>query len=110
MHVQEYNHDCPDPNARRVYLGYLDSVYFFQPSYMRTKLYHELIIGYLEYCGIMGYRYCHIWACPPKFAVSAYGNREFTFALAASVTTTFSTAIPKSRRFQRPSGYRIGTR
>ena len=70
MHLQEYGSDCPEPNARRVYLGYLDSVFYFEPSNMRTMLYHELIIGYLEYCGLLGYRYCHIWACPPKSVLS----------------------------------------
>lgn len=67
MHVQEYGVGCPEPNARRAYIGYLDSVQFFQPRELRTPLYHELIIAYLEYCRNMGFIYAHIWACPPWY-------------------------------------------
>lgn len=66
MHVQEYDHSCPPPNQRRVYIGYLDSVHFFQPRALRTPVYHELLIGYLDYCRTLGYVYAHIWACPPS--------------------------------------------
>ncbi|XP_033112096.1 histone acetyltransferase p300-like [Anneissia japonica] len=66
MHVQEYDANCPQPNSRRVYISYLDSVHFFQPSAHRTAMYYEILIGYLEYVKGIGYEWAHIWACPPN--------------------------------------------
>ncbi|CAA82353.3 Protein cbp-1 [Caenorhabditis elegans] len=66
LHVQEYGSACPAPNARRVYIAYLDSVHFFQPRELRTDVYHELLLGYLDYAKMLGYTMAHIWACPPS--------------------------------------------
>lgn len=54
MHVQEYGSDCQQPNTRRVYVSYLDSVHFFSPRHLRTAVYHEILIGYLEHVGQIG--------------------------------------------------------
>lgn len=41
---------APSPSySRRVYISYLDSVHFFQPREYRTVVYHEIIIGYMEF-------------------------------------------------------------
>ncbi|KIH48675.1 hypothetical protein ANCDUO_21252, partial [Ancylostoma duodenale] len=66
LHVQEYGSNCKDPNARRVYIAYLDSVHFFQPRELRTEVYHEILLGYLDYVKRLGYTMAHIWACPPS--------------------------------------------
>jgi E1A/CREB-binding protein len=66
MHVQEYDGRCQAPNTRRVYVSYLDSVHFFRPKVYRTEVYHEILIGYLDYAKKLGYVYAHIWACPPS--------------------------------------------
>jgi len=40
--------------TRRVYIAYLDSVYFFQPKHFRTAVYHEILIGYMDYVKSLG--------------------------------------------------------
>ncbi|XP_044749866.1 CREB-binding protein isoform X2 [Coccinella septempunctata] len=66
MHVQEYGSECPHPNTRRVYIAYLDSVHFFKPRQFRTAVYHEILLGYMDYVKQLGYTMAHIWACPPS--------------------------------------------
>lgn len=66
MHVQEYGSECAAPNTRRVYIAYLDSVHFFQPRQYRTSVYHEILLGYMDYAKQLGYTMAHIWACPPS--------------------------------------------
>ncbi|KAG4072966.1 hypothetical protein HA402_006646 [Bradysia odoriphaga] len=65
MYVQEYGSECPDPNTRRVYVEFLDSVNFFQPKPLKTDVYHEILLGYIDFTKQLGYIWLHIWACPP---------------------------------------------
>lgn len=65
MYIQEYGSECPDPNTRRVYVEFMDSVNFFQPKTFRTSVYHEIFLGYMDFAKQLGYMWLHIWACPP---------------------------------------------
>ncbi|KAF0699803.1 Aste57867_9644 [Aphanomyces stellatus] len=65
MYVHEFDQQEAKCNSRRVYVSYLDSVNYLEPAYLRTKVYHEILIGYLEYVKQRGFHTAHIWACPP---------------------------------------------
>ncbi len=65
MQVQEYGSDAPMPNTLRVYFAYLDSVHFFWPKHLRTAVYYQIILGYLDNVRKIGYTKAHIWSSPP---------------------------------------------
>ena len=65
MFVYECGDDCPEPNRNRAYISYLDSVNYFRPKRMRTAVYHEILVLYLDFIRCRGFRSAHIWACPP---------------------------------------------
>lgn len=67
--VHEYGSDCPEPNKERAYISLLDSVKLpknMLPSAYRTAIYHAITRGYLRYCGERGFRFAHIYTCPPR--------------------------------------------
>ena len=79
MYVQEYGAECAEPNRRRCYLGYLDSVKHFRPAgitafggdkngkgdSLRTAVYQEVIVQYMRYLNQRGFTSMYIWVCPP---------------------------------------------
>jgi len=65
LYVYEHGKDSPPPNQRVVYISYLDSVHFMRPRRLRTFVYHEIMIAYLDYARRRGFSTAHIWACPP---------------------------------------------
>lgn len=65
LYLYEHGEDNPPPNERCVYVSYLDSVHFMKPRRLRTFVYHEILIAYLDYARRRGFATAHIWACPP---------------------------------------------
>lgn len=65
LYVYEHDETNPFPNTRTVYVSYLDSVHYMRPRQMRTFIYHEILISYLDYVRRRGFSTAHIWACPP---------------------------------------------
>jgi len=65
LYVYEHDDKNPKPNSRCVYVSYLDSVHYMQPRKIRTFIYHEILISYLDYVRHRGFATAHIWACPP---------------------------------------------
>ncbi len=66
MYVYEYGDECPAPNRRRVYISYLDSVLYLEPSSYRTLVYQTIIVEYLRFVRSRGFHTAHIWSCPPS--------------------------------------------
>ena len=63
-------------NSNVVYLSYLDSVKYFRPegvsaaaasggASLRTFVYHQVILGYVDFVRSLGFEKMLIWACPP---------------------------------------------
>lgn len=65
MYVHEFDEQEADCNSRRVYISYLDSVNYFNPPHLRTKVYHELLVAYFDFVKLRGFHTAHLWACPP---------------------------------------------
>lgn len=66
---QEYGPDCPEPNGRRLYISYLDSVRLLRatPSTRsRTLVYHAILQGYLKAKAAAGISRAHVWVAPPQ--------------------------------------------
>jgi len=68
LYVQEYGSDCPEPNKNRVYISYLDSVRYFKsdPPQHRSTMYHAILVAYLQWARMLGFKHVHIWVEPPK--------------------------------------------
>merc|ERR1740124_1724367 len=55
LYVYEHDEMNPAPNQRSVYVSYLDSVHYMRPRKMRTLVYHEILICYLDYAREKGF-------------------------------------------------------
>lgn len=67
--VHECGSDAPEPNRDRVYISLLDSIKLpksILPSRFRTMIYHTVTRGYLRYVGNRGFKFGHIYTCPPR--------------------------------------------
>merc|ERR1719498_1908744 len=65
MYVQEYDDKSHDANKRMAYIAYLDCVAYMRPKTLRTKIYHQVLLAYMEWIKRRGFCAIYIWACPP---------------------------------------------
>ena len=65
MYVQEYDEHSDGSNRRMAYIAYLDSVSYMRPKTLRTKIYHQILLAYMEWIKTRGFCAVYIWACPP---------------------------------------------
>ena len=63
VYVQEFGDDCGEPNSRTAYLSYLDSVKYLEPPVLRTDVYKEVLVAYLEDLKARGYNQITLWSC-----------------------------------------------
>ncbi|KAH7730064.1 TAZ zinc finger family protein [Aphelenchoides avenae] len=67
LHAHEYGSDCPTPNRGHVYLAFLDSVKFFHPMHLRTEIYYQILLSYMEWVRDQGFaRLCLFPYSPTK--------------------------------------------
>lgn len=82
MYVYEYGDECLGPNRRRVYISYLDSVRYLEPSSYRTITYQTVITEYLRFVKMRGFHTAHIWSCPPakgdEYIFHCHPNHQLT--------------------------------
>lgn len=73
MYVQEYDEETAhEPNRKSCYIAYLDSVKYFRPKKLRTKLYYELLLSYFRWVKMRGFTRAYIWSCPPQTSEQDY--------------------------------------
>jgi len=82
LYVYEYGDKCAAPNRRRVYISYLDSVRYLEPSSYRTITYQSVITEYLRFVKMRGFHTAHIWSCPPsngdEYIFHCHPNHQLT--------------------------------
>lgn len=59
-----------------LFIGFcVGSVQYFTPIELRTKVYHEILIAYLNYLKDRGFNELNLWACPPlKVRTAVYSS------------------------------------
>ena len=62
VYVQEFGDDCGEPNRRTAYLSYLDSVKYLEPAVLRTDVYKEVLLAYLEDLRARGFNQITLWS------------------------------------------------
>lgn len=66
MIVAEYPQNCGSTlNAGRLYVKYIDSCSMVKLPNDTPNPYSDVVSGYLTFASLLGYKFAHIWSCPP---------------------------------------------
>lgn len=66
LHAQEYSPEISGPNRGSVSITYLDSVAYFEPRHLKTKIYQQILLSYMDYVRRKGMTRVFLWVCPPE--------------------------------------------
>lgn len=90
MIVAEYPQNCGSTlNAGRLYVKYIDSCSMVKLPKGTPNPYSDVISGYLTFASLLGYKFAHIWSCPPDPFQECGRERSFSETLGGDRLETY---------------------
>lgn len=90
FHVQEYNAASEPPYAGNVYLAYLDSLNYFQPSDMRKRVYHQILFANMDWVRERGFVRLSLRSLSPHLSSLLCTGESYLFPTRSAGSTEMS--------------------